>query len=200
VFVRFLGTHDTAWLEAGKASAWHVQLSERSSKTKAAAFVNALREGRTYAATGALPGVFREVLPGAVKHQDDSQHSDTDSGSAVEDQQQQSGPSRHSHSRSLAATPGTSGSHHLAAEIEEEGAHHSSSSLRPSRADAGAAVAAVESGAEGQDKAEAGQHRSDKARVAAKRRREPPAAARVSTRSVLADVRQTRSGRQLRGS
>lgn len=52
VFVRFLGTHDTAWLEAGKASAWHVQLSERSSKTKAAAFVNALREGRTYAATG----------------------------------------------------------------------------------------------------------------------------------------------------
>jgi hypothetical protein len=52
VFVRFLGTHDAAWLEAGKASAWHVQLSERSSKTKAAAFVNALREGRTYASTG----------------------------------------------------------------------------------------------------------------------------------------------------
>lgn len=52
VFVRFLGTHDTAWLEAGKVSAWPVQLSERSSKTKASAFVNALKEGRTYAATG----------------------------------------------------------------------------------------------------------------------------------------------------
>lgn len=52
VLVRFLGTHDTALLEPGKVSPWHVQLSERSSKTKAAAFVNALKEARVYAATG----------------------------------------------------------------------------------------------------------------------------------------------------
>lgn len=52
VFVRFLGTHDTAWLEPGKVSPWTVQLGERSSKTKASAFVSALREGRAYAMTG----------------------------------------------------------------------------------------------------------------------------------------------------
>jgi hypothetical protein len=56
VCVRFLGTHDTAWLGPGKVSPWPVQLGERSSKTKAAAFVNALKEGRVYAATGDLLG------------------------------------------------------------------------------------------------------------------------------------------------
>lgn len=52
VFVRFLGTHDTAWLAPNKVSAWAVQLGERSSKTKAAAFVSGLKEARAYAATG----------------------------------------------------------------------------------------------------------------------------------------------------
>jgi hypothetical protein len=52
VFVRFLGTHDTAWLAPSKVSAWAVQLGERSSKTKAAAFVSGLKEARAYAATG----------------------------------------------------------------------------------------------------------------------------------------------------
>lgn len=52
VFVRFLGTHDTAWLAPSKVSPWAVQLGERSSRTKAAAFVSALKEARAYAATG----------------------------------------------------------------------------------------------------------------------------------------------------
>jgi hypothetical protein len=63
--VRFLGTHDTAWLDPRQVSPWPVQLGERSSKTKAAAFVNALKEGRAYAATGGLVG-GRSALPGGV--------------------------------------------------------------------------------------------------------------------------------------
>lgn len=50
--MRFLGTHDTAWLDPRQVSPWPVQLGERGSRTKAAAFVNALKEGRAYAATG----------------------------------------------------------------------------------------------------------------------------------------------------
>jgi len=55
VFVRFLGTHDTAWLEPGKVSPWTTQQGERASKTKAAAFTSALREARAYHDTGEPP-------------------------------------------------------------------------------------------------------------------------------------------------
>ncbi|WIA30835.1 hypothetical protein OEZ86_000893 [Tetradesmus obliquus] len=57
--VRFLGTHDAAWVEPGKAlSRWGVAQHERASKTKAASFVAALREAGKYLETGALPEAF----------------------------------------------------------------------------------------------------------------------------------------------
>lgn len=53
VLVRFLGTHDAAWVEPGKAlSRWGVAQHERASKTKAASFVAALREAGKYLETG----------------------------------------------------------------------------------------------------------------------------------------------------
>jgi hypothetical protein len=54
VLVRFLGTYDAAWVEPGKAlSRWGVAQHERSSKTKAASFVTALKEATKYLETGA---------------------------------------------------------------------------------------------------------------------------------------------------
>jgi hypothetical protein len=51
ICVRFLGTHDTAWLADTKVSGWGgSHQGERSSRTKAAAFVWALRDARAYAA------------------------------------------------------------------------------------------------------------------------------------------------------
>jgi hypothetical protein len=53
VLVRFFGTHDAAWVEPGRAlSRWGVAQHERSSKTKAASFVAALKEASKYLETG----------------------------------------------------------------------------------------------------------------------------------------------------
>lgn len=53
VLVRFLGTHDASWVDPEKAvSAWGTNQTERSTKTKAAAFVSALKEANAYANTG----------------------------------------------------------------------------------------------------------------------------------------------------
>lgn len=53
VLVRFLGTHDASWVDPDKAlSPWGINQSERSNKTKAAAFVSALKEANAFVSTG----------------------------------------------------------------------------------------------------------------------------------------------------
>jgi hypothetical protein len=65
VLVRFLGTYDGAWLERGKAvSPWDVARSERSSKTKASVFVQALAEAKQFLVTG-KPILFVRVCRAA---------------------------------------------------------------------------------------------------------------------------------------
>lgn len=53
VLVRFLGTYDAAWVEPRAVLRWGVAHAERAAKTKAAAFVKALKEAAQYLETGA---------------------------------------------------------------------------------------------------------------------------------------------------
>eukprot|EP00775_Hariotina_reticulata_P012788 gene12788-12916_t len=63
LLVRFLGTHDGAWLDRSRAvSPWDVARSERSSKTKASVILQALAEAKQFLATGELPKAFSTPL------------------------------------------------------------------------------------------------------------------------------------------
>lgn len=249
LYVRFLGTHDTAWLEPGKVSPWPVQLGERSSKTKAGAFVRALKEGRTYAATGALPDVFSAELPSAVHKRQQQPQQDSHAGSVQHEAELSGSKSPHlvgstdsskgasagdSHSRSSSEQPQHSSSSALRPRLDEgadplslvggetAGADHvlaaAGLAVRGAAEDQAGAVASlgtpagpvvVEVGVEAGDRLGANQESGKTARrvrAAAQRIGAAPGAgmrtllrsARGSQQAV-AEVRHTRSGRQLRG-
>lgn len=197
LFVRFLGTHDTAWLDPRQVSPWPVQLGERSSKTKAYAFVNALKEGRAYAATGALPDAFIDELPAAVQKQ--------------KQQQEQEQGASHAPATSAGSSRGTTAGSSRSRSVSKEPLHGGSSSSALAHMPAPVAlVAGAFAGAGAQTGMGTGgavvgagqpamvqqptgtqQHKAAAARVK-----------RVATRGVqdgAGDVRQTRSGRQLKG-
>ncbi|KAF8068307.1 hypothetical protein HT031_001994 [Scenedesmus sp. PABB004] len=60
--VRFLGTHDCAWVGERGLSRWGVQQAERAGKTKSAIFLAALGEADAFAASGELPAGFAAPL------------------------------------------------------------------------------------------------------------------------------------------